>query len=1699
MADIEFKVGAVLGDTSKLEQQLQNLKTNLNLKIDNRQALQSVKAVQQQINALQKSMNKLNLNVNGNGGRQGNNRQGGGKSNAVTATVEPKTLKATEALYKQISNSVSGTVKQIQVLRNEQGQITSGTVTVSNGITTWKRNLEFVNGQYQRVIASGRDMVSLTQQQNALNKLGMDTGNTLNTKSIKDVESLKSTLSTTNIGWDNNTHSIKQFSQQVDSAGNTITKFTTRHKAVENGVEVWRDTSYAVSSADGKLRQYNQTQQQVLNTQQSLTTMLSSAIERFAVWGIAKKLWTSIGNAISDCTNYIIDLDSAMTNIRVVTMDTKEATQELLETYNQLGQELGANTLDVAEGAVDWLRQGYEGAEATELVKSSVMLSKLALIDNAQATEYLTSALKGYKMEASQAVSVIDQLVSIDLEAATSAGDMAEAMSRTANMANTTGFKMNELLGMIATMSEVTQNSASTIGNSVKTILSRMSNVKAGLDDFEGEALNDVEKTLNRVGIALRDNQGNWYDFYDVLDEVASRWGEFDDIQQSQITTALGGTRQRENVLVALENWDLVQKYAETGANSAGTAMEKYDIVLESVSAKQEQFNAKIQEFYMNLVSSGLLTGVLDLANGFMDIVNAGDSLVGKLMLVTATSIGLSIALKALKATKLGGTISAWISMLMSMSTAEDITAMKAITLKGALDLLKAHPVIFALAILTTVVTACVVAFDAFTVSLEEQHEKAQELQSEYQSLTSELETLNSELATTQERIDELNKKDKLSVVEKEELELLQKTNAELAKKQYWLEIDKKNKQAEVTKEASKAWEKDFNEQGEYKSRYKTKEISYDARGYKGTSVQAEFITENEYIKEQIQYYGELEEQINKLVAKEGEWTQEEKDRYNSLQTEQKEVQDYLKETGAKIQTDYLDAYDVDDATKNSWTELRDEIGKVVDTAYDATDAVDDIGNEGNIKSVDDAISDYANNLQSLTDKYEILRNAQEEYNKYGNLSAETMQSIINNGLLDYLDVSGGKLTFNTKKLQDNANALQTNAIASLNSALYTDLLAIANGTFNRVSAQTNTSAFTSAVDQMANHCGTARGEVLSLTGAVVAFNNSTGNKLSADNADVQAVFNKYTESIKKVQSLSKNLRLNYNNGRNGAGGGGKGGSKSSKQWWETALESLKDDLDYNVITMDTYISGVQKILNKLKKGSDAWKEVNKELQKAKLDKVENQFKRGEITVDQYIKKLEALRKNYKKNTEGYKELTDTINDAKYDKYASQYERGEITADQYIKKLQSLQKLYKKGSEEYKKIADDIDEIKLEKTEKYLDKLKDKVDAIDQKIDEMGDVNTDEENVKYAELLSQKYSQVQENISSIKKQLADSSITQEQRDALQEELNDLLVEEIDIRDEIEDQVRDYYENQKEQAEQQAELNRKELLYKKEVELYGEKGKELYEYYANKRIEALEAEKEAKDEVNEREQLQNDLLEARLQLQNALNNKTTKILKRQADGTWQYEYSVNMSDVKNAEQAVKDAQKAVEDYELQFNIDAIQKDLDDKNSQYEDAEFWADRDYENIINGIEKTYGDIDALVEQWMNTYGGDSTKLIEGYQAVVSSNNALENALVQLTIAIESRYETVGVGTVGILDGVKHQRIPDIVNAFLNRPNIRNADVTKFNSMMGEKGSVVSGSSTSQNSTVISKVECVFPNINSTDGLQKAILDLPRLALQNK
>lgn len=112
------------------------------------------------------------------------------------------------------------------------------------------------------------------------------------------------------------------------------------------------------------------------------------------------------------------------------------------------------------------------------------------------------------------------------------------------------------------------------------------------------------------------------------------------------------------------------------------------------------------------------------------------------------------------------------------------------------------------LTLLAAGVFVAVKAYDALTISVEEQKEKLDEAVTAYEESKSELEKINDELKTTSERIDELNGKENLTFTEQDELEKLIKTNDELERKIYLLEQANKEAEKEVVTEAQNTYDK---------------------------------------------------------------------------------------------------------------------------------------------------------------------------------------------------------------------------------------------------------------------------------------------------------------------------------------------------------------------------------------------------------------------------------------------------------------------------------------------------------------------------------------------------------------------------------------------------------------------------------------------------------------------------------------------------------------------------------------------------------------------------------------------------------------------------------------------------------------------------------------------------------------------------
>lgn len=348
----------------------------------------------------------------------------------------------------------------------------------------------------------------------------------------------------------------------------------------------------------------------------------------------------AIKGAASDAKTAIVDMDKAVTDLSVAQGQGRDTAANYLKQLNLQAQSIGATTKEVAQSADSWLRQGKSVKETGDLVYDSMILSKLGQIESAKASEYLTSALNGYKKSASEAIDIVDKLTAVDMESASDAGGLAESMSRTASAASMAGVSMDKLIGMISTVKEVTQASDESVGNMFKSVFSRMNQIKAGkfVDEETGESLNDTEKVLNKIGISIRDTNGQFLSSEKILDEVGSKWKSFDGVTQRAVATAMAGTYQYNKLISLFDNYSKALQYTEVSANSAGTAIDKFNnSYKESLEAKTNTLQAAFESMILDSDMDKVYSNIIKATTALIKFIDKTGVLKGALAGLTVT------------------------------------------------------------------------------------------------------------------------------------------------------------------------------------------------------------------------------------------------------------------------------------------------------------------------------------------------------------------------------------------------------------------------------------------------------------------------------------------------------------------------------------------------------------------------------------------------------------------------------------------------------------------------------------------------------------------------------------------------------------------------------------------------------------------------------------------------------------------------------------------------------------------------------------------------------------------------------------------------------------------------------------------------------------------------------------------------------
>lgn len=337
------------------------------------------------------------------------------------------------------------------------------------------------------------------------------------------------------------------------------------------------------------------------------------------------------------------------------------------------------------------------------------------------------------------------------------------------------------------------------------------------------------EKIKGLTGVDILTDAGDYKSTYEVLKEIAEVWPTLSDMSRAGALELLAGKNRSNAVAAILTNIEDLEGAYEKAMQAEGSAMAENEKYLDSIQGRIDQFNNALQTMWNDELGSGIIKAFIGIGTeavklidklGLLQTIVLGFAAIkfGKILFngfkfsdiikeISSLTMGMNIFKKGAIASTLASTGQTAANGLLATSfkvLALDIWgAVKAI---GAF--LLTNPVGWAI-LATGAIVGIIAAINHFTVSFKEAKEQLEKTSEELETVQSEIESLNNELKTTSDRIDELNAKDKLTIVEEEELKALRAQNDELKAQ---IELEKQREQIlknQQAKDALAAYERD--------------------------------------------------------------------------------------------------------------------------------------------------------------------------------------------------------------------------------------------------------------------------------------------------------------------------------------------------------------------------------------------------------------------------------------------------------------------------------------------------------------------------------------------------------------------------------------------------------------------------------------------------------------------------------------------------------------------------------------------------------------------------------------------------------------------------------------------------------------------------------------------------------------------------
>lgn len=492
----------------------------------------------------------------------------------------------------------------------------------------------------EKQAADAAKKMAEAEKQAATNEAAFAAGTEKHTQALMKVNTLLGQVTANTQKWTaarngNTSASYASLKDQITALESLKTGLMNGSVSAEQFKERFASIKAAVTDSSTAIRAAGE------NTQ-SFGDRISGLAAKFSSWLTVSQAIMYAVRTVKQMVSAAVEVESAMNQIQIVTGASDSQMESFLTRSIALAKELGQSVTDVASSIETFARLGYGMNDSAGLAKYANIMANVGNTDVDTATTGITSIIKGYEMDASDAEHVSDVLVKVGQEYAISAEELMAAFQRGGAALHASGTDFEKSAALFAATNASLQN-AETTGTMWKTVSARIRGATTELEEM-GEETDGLAQGLSKYreeiialsGVDIMKDENTYKDMYDIFVQLAEVWDNMEDVSQSRVAEILGGTRNTSGIMSTITNIkDAIGAYS-SAMDSAGAATEANNLYMDTTKAKVGELKAAFQELSSDFISSNVTKGAVDALKGIVEAIDAVVNSVGSLGTILA-------------------------------------------------------------------------------------------------------------------------------------------------------------------------------------------------------------------------------------------------------------------------------------------------------------------------------------------------------------------------------------------------------------------------------------------------------------------------------------------------------------------------------------------------------------------------------------------------------------------------------------------------------------------------------------------------------------------------------------------------------------------------------------------------------------------------------------------------------------------------------------------------------------------------------------------------------------------------------------------------------------------------------------------------------------------------------------------------------